>query len=126
MDFKKFITKFEAIIWLLLFFCVWALWKTLYGIITVASVVGLFLEARSKQWAINVWVAEDQLASAHTGGAPDETVSSRLGKGREKGSKSIGFIADKVDLVAWEIFRDANHCDKSIERDEGHSQVTRY
>lgn len=126
MDFKKVLTKLEATIWLFLFFCVWAIWKACYGIFSMASTVGLFFKGSFKQWALNVWVAEDQMASAHTGGAPDETISSRLGKAREKGSSVFTVIADKVDLVAWEFFKDENHCGKSIERDEGHSQVTRY
>lgn len=94
------------------------------GIKILAIGFALFGKDKIKQYGINVWEGLDNSASADTGGDPDDSVSSRLGKGRKAGSKVIGFTANKVDLVASELFGDLNHCEKSIERDEGRKQVT--
>jgi hypothetical protein len=53
------------------------------------------------------------------GGDPDETISSRLAKLNRKGNK-IGVIGCKI-LNKFE----ENHCEKSIELDEGSRQVTK-
>lgn len=60
----------------------------------------------------NVLVALDQLANAVLLGDPDETLSSRFGKNRNRCSicRFICFFLDKIDK---------RHCSKSIERDEG-------
>ena len=35
-------------------------------------------------------------------------------------------FTDPTEAVAEEIFNDINHCNKSIERDEGRKQITNY
>ncbi|MBO9492222.1 hypothetical protein J7384_17810 [Endozoicomonas sp. G2_1] len=120
------LVKSEALFWLFVFL-VLALVMSLLSVVInlVALLCALFGKGKVKRWGINCFEGLDNYRSAQTGGDPDDTLSSRLGKARKRGSKWT-FIANKVDLVAIEIFKDANHCEKSIERDEGKKQVTRY
>lgn len=66
----------------------------------------------------NFLIALDQLVNTILGGDPDETVSSRMGKniraGKCKLCKIICLLLNRID---------PNHCDKSIESDEGSRQV---
>ena len=120
-------TKAQACFWALIFLTIILFYIGVNVIIKVCALgFALFGKGKLKQYGINVWEGFDNSASADTGGDPDDTISSRLGKGREAGSKVIGFIANKVDLVAKELFDDENHSSKSIERDEGRKQVTNY
>jgi hypothetical protein len=118
-------TKLQAYIWAL-FFCLIILVYIVSNITIKFAALGfaLFGKGKLKQYGINVWEGFDNSASADTGGDPDDTISSRLGKARAKGSSALSIIANKVDLVAKEFFGDLNHCNKSIERDEGRKQVT--
>lgn len=119
--------KLQAIFWLIIFTAISMLWETIsYFIKIVAIFLALWGKGKYKQYGISVWEGHDNAKSAELGGDPDESVSSRLGKGRERGSKNITFIADRVDLVALELFGDVDHCRRSIERDEGRKQVTTY
>lgn len=77
--------------------------------------------ASLKQFAWNVLISLDQLGNALTGGNPDETISSRLGKRkRSRGgvlkwsdwaglAKPLDWVLDKVD---------PNHTLDAIEDDE--------
>lgn len=85
----------------------------------------MFTKGKYKQYGVNVWEGVDNSVSADTGGSPDDSLSSRLGKAREKGS-GWGYVADKVDLVFGELFGDEGHCQRVIERDRGKKQVTTY
>lgn len=64
----------------------------------------------------NVLVAFDQMVNAIFFGDPDETISSRWAKGR--GNCRLCRIGCKV--LGW---IDRDHCDKSIELDEGGESV---
>jgi hypothetical protein len=55
----------------------------------------------------------DQAANAILFGDPDETISSRAGKGRRRGSRGWTILANFLD------FLDPNHSERSIEWDEG-------
>jgi hypothetical protein len=75
------------------------------------------------QWGFNFWVSVDQAANALTFGDPDETISSRLGKwtkeedvgwSRQALGHTICFFLDIVD---------ENHCENSIEPEEGKNAV---
>ena len=57
----------------------------------------------------------DQLINAHTGGDEDETISSRMGKAVEK-KTNCWFCHFVCKALHW---IDPNHCQDSIERDEG-------
>lgn len=67
-----------------------------------------------RKWALNVLIAFDQLVNAITGGDPDETISSRLGKAKRRGNR----VAKAVCWILAKVFR-ARHCMDSIEDDEG-------
>lgn len=73
-----------------------------------------------KRWFWNVLIAFDQLGNAILGGDPDETLSSRLGK-------VVARNADKNNLawlICWALDKiDPDHCQKSIEADEGKDEV---
>lgn len=58
-------------------------------------------------------VSLDQFGNTLAGGDPDETISSRAAKARNKG-KTWGCVLCRV--IDW---FDTGHCDKNIETDEG-------
>lgn len=71
-----------------------------------------------KKYFFNVLIALDQSANALTGGDPDETLSSRMGK----------YVANKRGFIPCFICKllnkiDPNHCISSIEEDEGKDAV---
>ena len=120
------VEKLEALFWLIIFILVGFVWGCLQPfLIPTSTVLVFFGKDKYKQYGFNCWYAKDNLFSAQTGGDPEETVSSRLGKARDKGS-GWGYIANKVDLVARVFFNDLDHCNKSKELNEGSEQVTRY
>ncbi|WP_263082147.1 hypothetical protein [Endozoicomonas sp. Mp262] len=61
----------------------------------------------------NILIAIDQLANTLLAGDPDETISSRAAKANRKG-KRWGCV-----LCRFLHWFDRNHCEKSIELDEG-------
>jgi len=73
----------------------------------------LTLLGKVKKWGFNVLVSIDQLGNTLTGGDPDETISSRLGK-----HYNNSFMARLVDLLFWR-----GHCTDSIEEDEGKDKI---
>jgi len=66
-----------------------------------------------KRYFWNMAISLDQLVSTATGGDPDETVSSRLGKAERRGNKFACFFCRALDFIQ------KDHCAKSIEEDEG-------
>jgi len=120
------LTKLIATCWLALFFILALIWSVIQLPLSIISTgCALFGSGKVKQYGLNCLIGKDNMFSAQTGGDPDETISSRLGKARKRGS-GWGKVANKVDLVAKELFNDHNHCNNSIEADEGKDQVTRY
>lgn len=70
--------------------------------------------AKTKKYLFNILVSLDQLGNTLTGGDPDETISSRLGK-----HYNNSLLAQFVDL----IFPGRTHSKDSIEPDEGKNSV---
>jgi hypothetical protein len=68
----------------------------------------------------NVLIAIDQLFNALTGGDPDETVSSRMGRWSQLG----GWRAIVAKPICWltSLF-DKDHCPEAIEADEGQKDL---
>ncbi|WP_394137420.1 hypothetical protein [Cytobacillus oceanisediminis] len=67
-----------------------------------------------KRYFWNLLISLDQLANTLLGGFPDETISSRMGKRvRKKNCPVCKVICRILDLF------DKDHCEKSIEEDEG-------
>jgi hypothetical protein len=74
-----------------------------------------------RRYLWNILISIDQLLSAMTGGAPDETVSSRFGKAARDGSKfgvAGAWVLDKIF--------GKDHCKESIEELEGSEKILRY
>jgi len=67
-----------------------------------------------KRWIWNILIALDQLGNALTGGDPDETISSRMGKHLAKHDCPFCNLMCKF----LNLFQ-KDHCIKSIERDRG-------
>jgi hypothetical protein len=65
--------------------------------------------------ALRVAVAHDQAANAALGGSEDETISSRAGKGAQRGVWHWCVLCRLLDVL------DKGHCAASIEPDEGKS-----
>jgi hypothetical protein len=72
----------------------------------------LSIIGKIKHYIWNLLIAIDQLINTIFGGDPDETISSRLGKNRNRNSFTR-FISDFLDLFEWK------HVEKSVEEDEG-------
>ena len=111
--------KTKQIAWLIIFIII-----SIIGLLIefIARLIAPFLAIKT-QYGLNVLKGIDVSISTAIGG-DTETVSSRLGKARLKGS-GWGYVADKVDLVA-ELFGDYDHCNKAVNKNEGEEQVTRY
>lgn len=71
-----------------------------------------------KKYIWNILIAIDQLANTVLGGDPDETISSRAGKYVREGRGWFPCVLCKLLH-----FIDKNHCEKSIEEDEGKDRV---
>lgn len=85
-------------------------------LLLITGIIGIFAflaGANGYQYYINQLVAIDQLFNAHYLGDPDETISSRRGKGNPDSPlrKLIDFLFGK------------NHCTKYIEEEEGDNHV---
>ena len=65
----------------------------------------------------NLLISLDQFVNAVTGGDPDETISSRVGKRRDAAER---FMAPIIDKLFW---WDKDHTKTSIEPDEGKDSV---
>ena len=79
-----------------------------------------------KQWAFNILIAIDQLGNALTGGDPDETISSRLGKRTLHHGGTIPWSHPISKIVDWFLDKlDPNHSINSIEDDEGKDSVVK-
>jgi hypothetical protein len=65
----------------------------------------------------NVCIGYDQLFNAILLGDPDETISSRAHKGKIRGSKGWGFLADILNYI------DPGHTEDAVEWDEGTSKT---
>jgi hypothetical protein len=116
--------KIEALFWVIVFYMLSLVMDIISPFVQlVAGVCALLGKNSVRQWGINCWEGKDNFVSAQFGGDPDESISSRLGKAKLRGSR-LDFVANKVDLVAKELFNDTNHSVKSIETDEGKKQVT--
>jgi hypothetical protein len=66
-----------------------------------------------KSYLWNLLVSLDQSLNTILGGHPDETISSRAAKSRKQGKRWACILCDLLDKL------DPNHCEKSIEADEG-------
>ncbi len=70
-----------------------------------------------KRYIKNIFVSIDQFFNTLLGGDPDETISSRCGKYKHR--KICKLICKLLDKIEYQ------HCEKSIEEDEGNHEVIR-
>ena len=77
--------------------------------------------ARVKRYLWNVLLGLDQFGSVLTGGDPDETISSRVGKAAVAGSRAGLALEWCLDKVFG-----AGHCRGAIEVDEGANRISEY
>lgn len=76
------------------------------------------------KWGLNVLIALDQLGNAMSGGDPDETISSRIGKIKKKHGGKIPWshpVSRLIDAGLETV--DPGHSIRCIEADEGADQV---
>jgi len=72
-----------------------------------------------KRYVWNILIALDQFANALIGGDPDHTISGRMGRRLHDGLPCPGCKA-----LCWLLGKlDPDHCNKSIEWDEGNKAV---
>jgi len=79
-----------------------------------------------KKWIVNLLISIDQLGNTVTGGDPDETISSRLGKLKVKHGGKVPWSHPLAKVIDWGLDKiDTNHSIDAIEKDEGKEQITR-
>ena len=75
-------------------------------------------------WFMNVLIGIDQLGNAITGGDPDETISSRIGKIKRKHGGTIPWSRPLIKIIDRGLDSiDPNHSIDAIEEDEGKDAV---
>ncbi len=81
-----------------------------------------------KKYFKNVLISIDQFGNALTGGDPDETISSRLGKllkeWKANPSNKGRYLITIYLCKALHIF-DKNHCERSVDLTEGKDDIWR-
>lgn len=91
-------------------------------VVLVVLFIGFLLFPRKtfiRRYCLNLLLSVDQFVNAVLFGDPDETLSSRIGKGSLKGNRFCIFMAKILG------FFDKNHAVKNIEKDEGEDQITK-
>ena len=92
---------------------------------TTASASGRFFNACKllfliiQAWLFNGLIILDLAGNWLIGGAPTETISSRLGKGQIADKPVHAVAARFVDRLFYALFRQQDHCLKSIQRGTG-------
>ena len=61
------------------------------------------------RWGLNLWVAVDQLGNAIIGGAPDETISGRMGRAIVEKRKGFSGWISRTMCKGLNVV-DKNHC----------------
>lgn len=89
------------------------LWLVTLVAMLLALVMALLQLLAGSRRAVRVFVGADQTLNAAMGGSEDETISSRAGKGAQRGVWRYCLLCWLLDAV------DPGHCKKSIEPDEG-------
>ncbi|MCQ4142853.1 hypothetical protein [Vogesella sp. AC12] len=89
------------------------LWLAALVAMLLALVMSLLQLLVGSRRAVRVFVGADQTLNAAIGGSEDETISSRAGKGAQRGVWRYCLLCKLLDVV------DPGHCRDSIEQDEG-------
>ena len=76
------------------------------------------------KWLLNILISIDQFGNTITGGDPDETISSRLGKMKVKHGGRIPWYRPLSKVVDFGLDKiDPNHSIDAIEKDEGKDAI---
>jgi len=76
------------------------------------------------KWLLNILISIDQLGNTITGGDPDETISSRLGKMKVKHGGRIPWYRPLSKVVDFGLDKiEPNHSIDAIEKDEGKDAI---
>lgn len=76
------------------------------------------------KWILNILISIDQFGNTILGGDPDETISSRLGKMKEKYNGTIPWYRPLSKIVDYGLDKiDPNHSIDAIEKDEGSEAI---
>lgn len=71
------------------------------------------------RYILNNLLALDQTWNVRFGGCPDETISSRLGRIKQKNGGKIPAYRPIARFLAWGLDKiQKNHCENAIETDE--------
>lgn len=68
-----------------------------------------------KRYLLNLLIAADQGWNAALGGDPDETISSRVGRGALAGSRLARTAERIIDALFFHLTGERDHCRNSIE-----------
>lgn len=96
--------------WRLYMLGIWVLCQVA-NLVAAIWMLCAIIKGSNRSWVIAK--SYDQLGNASTGGSEDELISSRAGKARKSGEKWACVLCKLLDKI------DPNHCEKSIEPDEG-------
>jgi len=66
------------------------------------------------RWGLNLWIAVDQLGNVVTGGAPDETISGRMGRAIVNKAGGFGGWLSRTLCKGLNVL-DRNHCVETYE-----------
>lgn len=76
------------------------------------------------KYLLNIAISIDQFGNTITGGDPDETISSRLGKIKMKHGGSIPWYRPVARFLDWGLDKiDPDHSVDAIEEDEGKDAI---
>lgn len=78
-----------------------------------------------RHYILNILISLDQLLNTIIAGDPDETISSRVGKAAQR-SKIAKVLESIINLMFWPFKGNLNHCQQSIEVDEGSDSLSKY
>lgn len=70
------------------------------------------------KYALRILISIDQFLNTVTGGNPDETISSRIGKAAIRGNRLAHVIERIIDWIFERLTGQAGHCRANIEWDE--------
>lgn len=79
------------------------------------------MKDRVLAWLRNMLVGANQFVNATLGGDPDETISSRLGKGARGSCRLCRFVCWFIDR-----FTNDRHCERYIEEDRGRREIWKW
>lgn len=110
-DIIGFLFILPAVILIIVYGFIMIFWTFFFGWIPI------LIGNKSKKYTINIALNLDQLGNTILGGDPDESLSSRAGKGETKVARFAAKIIDQIFF--WQEY----HSKNAIEKDEGSDAI---